>query len=142
MATAPFGKEKKGEVGVERLVDEGVYTAAFPLHDVSPIQFLLPTRNPICYCTSIRHTKGRLNSSFYEAGTSKFQGKFRSLNLTWMSIIRVLSKYRPFSSSRRNGPALNLDVLTLLLPSLEVEEKNFLPASLALVWAFNHVLIH
>ena len=47
MATAPFGKEKKGEVGVERLVDEGVYTAAFPLHDVSPIQFLLPTRNPI-----------------------------------------------------------------------------------------------
>ena len=34
LATAPFGKEKKGEVGVERLVDEGVYTAAFPLHDV------------------------------------------------------------------------------------------------------------
>ena len=35
LATAPFGKEKKGEVGVERLVGEGVYTAAFPLHDVS-----------------------------------------------------------------------------------------------------------
>ena len=35
LATAPFGKEKKGEVGVERLADEGAYTAAFPLHDVS-----------------------------------------------------------------------------------------------------------
>jgi anoctamin-7 len=30
-----FGKKKKGEVGVDRLVDEGVFTAAFPLHDVS-----------------------------------------------------------------------------------------------------------
>ena len=37
LATAPFGKEKKGEVGVERLVDEGAYSAAFPLHDVSRI---------------------------------------------------------------------------------------------------------
>lgn len=36
LATAPFGKEKKGEVGIERLVGEGAYTAAFPLHDVSP----------------------------------------------------------------------------------------------------------
>lgn len=35
LATAPFGKEKKGEVGVERLVEEGAYSAAFPLHDVS-----------------------------------------------------------------------------------------------------------
>ena len=35
LATAPFGKEKKGEVGVERLVDEGAFSAAFPLHDVS-----------------------------------------------------------------------------------------------------------
>jgi len=35
LATAPFGKEKKGEVGIERLVGEGAYTAAFPLHDVS-----------------------------------------------------------------------------------------------------------
>ena len=35
LATATFGKEKKGEVGIERLVDEGVYNAAFPLHDVS-----------------------------------------------------------------------------------------------------------
>ena len=33
LATTPFGKEKKGEVGVERLVDEGAYQAAFPLHD-------------------------------------------------------------------------------------------------------------
>ena len=35
LATTPFGKEKKGEVGIERLVGEGAYTAAFPLHDVS-----------------------------------------------------------------------------------------------------------
>ena len=41
LATAPFGKEKKGEVGIERLVDEGVYNAAFPLHDVSIHLFLL-----------------------------------------------------------------------------------------------------
>ena len=41
LATAPFGKEKKGEVGVERLVDEGVYTAAFPLHDVRDIGIIL-----------------------------------------------------------------------------------------------------
>ena len=37
LATAPFGKEKKGEVGIERLVEEGAYNAAFPLHDVSVI---------------------------------------------------------------------------------------------------------
>ena len=35
LATAAFGKEKKGEVGIERLVEEGAYNAAFPLHDVS-----------------------------------------------------------------------------------------------------------
>ena len=35
LATAAFGKEKKGEVGIERMVEEGVYNAAFPLHDVS-----------------------------------------------------------------------------------------------------------
>ena len=35
LATTPFGKEKKGEVGIERMVDEGAYSAAFPLHDVS-----------------------------------------------------------------------------------------------------------
>ena len=41
LATTPFGKEKKGEVGIERLVDEGVYNAAFPLHDVSIFLFIL-----------------------------------------------------------------------------------------------------
>jgi anoctamin-7 len=35
LATATFGKEKKGEVGIDRLIDESVYNAAFPLHDVS-----------------------------------------------------------------------------------------------------------
>jgi len=32
-----FGKKKKGEVGVERLVEEGVFSTAFPLHDVSRV---------------------------------------------------------------------------------------------------------
>ena len=41
LATTPFGKEKKGEVGIERLVDEGAYQAAFPLHDVRK-HFLIP----------------------------------------------------------------------------------------------------
>ena len=30
-----FGREKKGEVGIDRLVEEGVFSAAYPLHDVS-----------------------------------------------------------------------------------------------------------
>ncbi|XP_043227614.1 anoctamin-7-like [Amphibalanus amphitrite] len=33
LATSVFGKRKQGEVGIERLVDEGTYNAAFPLHD-------------------------------------------------------------------------------------------------------------
>ncbi|XP_065333493.1 anoctamin-7-like isoform X2 [Cloeon dipterum] len=33
LSTAVFGKKKKGEVGVDRLVEEGVFSAAFPLHD-------------------------------------------------------------------------------------------------------------
>jgi len=32
LATTPFGKEKKGEVGIDRLVNDGAYAAAFPLH--------------------------------------------------------------------------------------------------------------
>ena len=35
LSTTPFGKEKKGEVGVDRLVEEGGFSACFPLHDVS-----------------------------------------------------------------------------------------------------------
>lgn len=34
LSTAAFGKTKKGEIGIERLVEEGVYTASFALHDV------------------------------------------------------------------------------------------------------------
>jgi hypothetical protein len=30
-----FGKKKKGEVGIDRLVEEGVFSSAFPLQDVS-----------------------------------------------------------------------------------------------------------
>lgn len=33
LAATPFGKEKKGEVGIERLISEGAYQAAYPLHD-------------------------------------------------------------------------------------------------------------
>lgn len=31
--TSAYGKRKKAEIGIERLLEEGVYTAAFPLHD-------------------------------------------------------------------------------------------------------------
>ena len=43
LATTAYGKRKRAEIGIERLVEEGVYTAAFPLHDVSnslPLIFL------------------------------------------------------------------------------------------------------
>lgn len=33
LATAAYGKRKKAEIGIARLIEEGVYTAAFPLHD-------------------------------------------------------------------------------------------------------------
>ncbi|XP_046671611.1 anoctamin-7-like isoform X2 [Homalodisca vitripennis] len=33
LSTAIFGKKKKGEVGIDRLVDEGVFSSSFPLHD-------------------------------------------------------------------------------------------------------------
>ena len=29
-----FGREKKGEVGIDRLVSEGAFNGAYPLHDV------------------------------------------------------------------------------------------------------------
>ena len=34
LCTTTFGREKKGEVGVSRLVDEGAFNASFPVHDV------------------------------------------------------------------------------------------------------------
>ena len=33
LATTTYGKRKRAEVGVERLLEEGVYKAAYPLHD-------------------------------------------------------------------------------------------------------------
>ena len=33
LASTPFGKEKRGEVGIDRLLNESAYEAAFPLHD-------------------------------------------------------------------------------------------------------------
>ena len=35
LTTAVYGKRKRAEIGIERLIEEGVYSAAFPLHDVS-----------------------------------------------------------------------------------------------------------
>ena len=37
LCTTPFGREKKGEVGVSRLIDEGAFSASFPVHDVRTI---------------------------------------------------------------------------------------------------------
>ena len=33
--TTTFGMEKKGEIGIDRLINEGAFTAAYPLHDVN-----------------------------------------------------------------------------------------------------------
>ncbi|XP_028818610.1 anoctamin-7 [Denticeps clupeoides] len=33
LARTPYGKTKRGEVGVDRLVAEGIFTAAYPLHE-------------------------------------------------------------------------------------------------------------
>ncbi|XP_039275629.1 LOW QUALITY PROTEIN: anoctamin-7-like [Nilaparvata lugens] len=38
LSTSMFGKKKKGEVGIARLVDEGVFSSSFPLHD-GPYEF-------------------------------------------------------------------------------------------------------
>ena len=35
LSTAVYGKRKKAEIGIERLIEENAYSAAFPLHDVS-----------------------------------------------------------------------------------------------------------
>ena len=35
LAHTAYGERSKGEVGIDRLVKEGVFTAAYPLHEVS-----------------------------------------------------------------------------------------------------------
>jgi len=45
LATTVYGERKNGEIGIDRLLDEQVYTAAFPLHDVN---------NSLC-CRSTNH---------------------------------------------------------------------------------------
>ena len=35
LATSAYGKRKRAEIGIERLLEEEVYLGAFPLHDVS-----------------------------------------------------------------------------------------------------------
>ena len=42
LTTAAYGKRKRAEIGVERLVEESVYVAAFPLHDVSCRAAMIP----------------------------------------------------------------------------------------------------
>ena len=34
LSKTTFGMEKKGEIGIESLINVGVFTAAYPLHDV------------------------------------------------------------------------------------------------------------
>jgi anoctamin-7 len=34
LATTTYGKKRRAEVGIERLLEDDVYTAAYPLHDV------------------------------------------------------------------------------------------------------------
>ena len=34
LCTTTFGREKKGEVGVGRLLEDGAFHASFPVHDV------------------------------------------------------------------------------------------------------------
>ena len=35
LALTAYGKRKRAEIGIERLLEEEVFSAAFPLHDVS-----------------------------------------------------------------------------------------------------------
>lgn len=34
LARTAYGERTKGEVGIDRLVKEGIFTAAYPLHEV------------------------------------------------------------------------------------------------------------
>ena len=34
LSTAPYGKRKRAEIGIERLLEEEVFAAAYPMHDV------------------------------------------------------------------------------------------------------------
>lgn len=39
LASTTYGKKRRAEVGIERLLEEEVYSGAYPLHDVSPWTF-------------------------------------------------------------------------------------------------------
>lgn len=39
LRTTSFGKRAKGEVGIEPLLEDSIFTAAYPLHDVSIMLF-------------------------------------------------------------------------------------------------------
>lgn len=40
LAKTPYGHEKKGVIGIDQLLADGVFNAAFPLHDVSAGRWL------------------------------------------------------------------------------------------------------
>ena len=65
LATTPFGKEKKGEVGIERMVEEGAYSAAFPLHDVSLSLLICLNYDHIRQNIQFRMKKGACFSSIW-----------------------------------------------------------------------------
>ena len=44
MASTTYGKRKRAEIGIDRMLEEDVFSAAFPLHDVSTlVQILMQT---------------------------------------------------------------------------------------------------
>lgn len=56
LARTVYGKRKRAEVGVDRLVNEGVYTAAFPLHEVRcHLPALQSDRKPVLLSLSNKH---------------------------------------------------------------------------------------
>ena len=94
---------------MERLVDEGVYTAAFPLHDVRYIGI----------------TKYGLLLTTFSPLRVKFKDQFRAIDLTEMSIFGAPPKYRPLPSSKdRRHWILKL---SFAVSSLEVNRRSFLP---------------
>ena len=54
LATTVYGKRKDGEIGIDRLLDENVYSAAFPLHDVCDSSLSSPS-NTLCGVSAKLH---------------------------------------------------------------------------------------
>ena len=41
LSTTTYGKKKKAEIGIERLIEDDVFIGAYPLHDVNIVLLLL-----------------------------------------------------------------------------------------------------